>query len=93
MKVRSAILLLSRNQKQINGRLAETLLNFTDNIYKNNIFYLPLNRNDLSAIICASRESTIRELQSFANSGIIDLKGKQVTILDKNRLEKISKNG
>ena len=84
---------VNRNQKQINGRLAETLLNFTDNIYKNNIFYLPLNRNDLSAIICASRESTIRELQSFANSGIIELKGKQVTILDKNRLEQISKNG
>ena len=84
---------VNRNQKQINGRLAETLLNFSQNIYKNNVFYLPLNRNELSAIICASRESTIRELQSFASSGIISLKGKQVTIIDENRLDQISRNG
>ena len=84
---------VNRNQKQINGRLAETLLNFKANIYKSNVFLLPINRTDLAAIICASRESTIRELQSFANSGIISLKGKQITILDENRLEQISKNG
>jgi len=84
---------INRNQKHINGRLAETLLNFKKNIYRNDHFSLPLSRDELSAIIGASRESTIRELQAMANHGIIAIKGKQVTILDESRLERISNNG
>ncbi len=84
---------VNHNQKQIDGRLAETLLYFLRDVYKEKRFILPLNRKDLSALVCASRESVIREMQSFAASGIIDVKGKQIEILDENRLEQISKNG
>ncbi|MCF8372331.1 MAG: Crp/Fnr family transcriptional regulator [Bacteroidales bacterium] len=80
-------------QKQIDGRLAETILFFVRDIYKESKFNLPLNRKDLAALICASRESVIREMKSFANSGIIRVSGKQIEVLDENRLEQISENG
>ncbi len=80
------------NQKQINGRVADTLLFFSQKIYRNTKFNLPLNRKEMSTFVCSSRETVIRELQSLANNKIISLKGKQIEILDNNRLEKISKN-
>ncbi len=84
---------VNHNQKQINGRLAETLLYFVREVYKSSKFILPLNRKDLSALVCASRESVIREMQSFASNKIIRLSGKQIEVLDEHRLEQISRNG
>jgi CRP-like cAMP-binding protein len=84
---------VNHNQKHIDGRLAEILLYFVNEVYMNKRFILPLNRKDLSALVCASRESVIREMQSFASNGIIEVKGKQIEVLDERRLEQISKNG
>ncbi|MEA3444909.1 MAG: Crp/Fnr family transcriptional regulator [Bacteroidota bacterium] len=84
---------VNQKQKQVNGRLAETLLFFLHDVYKNNKFTLPLNRKDLSTLVCASRESVIREMQSLANKEIIRLKGKRVEIIDEKRLIQISRNG
>jgi CRP-like cAMP-binding protein len=84
---------VNHSQKQIDGRLAEALLFFCREVYGSESFTLPLSRKDLSALITASRESVIRELQSFATSGLISVKGKTITILDLQRLDQISHNG
>ena len=84
---------VNNNQKQIDGRLAETLLYFVRDVYKETKFNLPLNRKDLATLVCASRESVIREMQSMANDSIIKVSGKQIEVLDVNRLDHISKNG
>lgn len=84
---------VNHSQKQIDGRLAETLLYFDREVYKKPKFNLPLNRKELATLVCASRESVIRQMKSFANKGIIRISGKQIEILDENRLKLICENG
>lgn len=85
--------MINHSQKQSSGRLADTLLFFANDVYHSDSFTLPLSRNDLSAIICSSRETAIRTLSDFHKSEIILLDGKHVTILDREKLAKISKKG
>lgn len=80
-------------QNQIFGRLATNLLFFSNEIYEADEFDLPLNRNELADLICTSRESVSRLLSELAEEKIIEIKGKRLNILDKNRLEKISMKG
>lgn len=81
------------SQKQVNGRLADSLLYFSNTVSKNDDFKLPLSRNDLAALIGARRESVTRALKEFSDTGVIKLDGKQVKITNKDLLNKISVNG
>lgn len=81
------------SQKNVNGRLADALLYFSQTINKSNEFTLPLSRNDLAALIGARRESIARSLKDFSDGGIIKTNGKHVQIKNKNILEKISDKG
>jgi CRP/FNR family transcriptional regulator len=82
------------NQKQLNGRIAEGLLNISDQIFNgNNEFRMILNRNEFADLICSSRESVSRVLAQFNDEGIIHMSGKSINILDRKTLELISKNG
>lgn len=84
---------VNRAQKNVNGRLAEALLFMYNEIFESNVFTLPLKRSELGNFIDSSRESVSRVLTEFHNEGIIKLKGKNITILNKNLLEVISRNG
>lgn len=85
--------MVNRTQKHIRGRTADALLFFSNEIYGRDEFLLPLNRLDLGYFINTSRESICRILNELCDAGIIDLGGKNVRILNKEMLEKISKNG
>ncbi len=80
-------------QKQVNGRLADAILFFANDVYKSDQFRLSLSRGDLAALIGVTRESVSRALREIANSGVLLLSGKEINILDKNRLLMISKTG
>ncbi|OIP02326.1 MAG: hypothetical protein AUJ97_06125 [Bacteroidetes bacterium CG2_30_32_10] len=84
---------VNQSQKQIPGRIAETLLSLSQHIYHKNTFILPLSRNELGDLIGTSRESISRILTDLCNEGIIDLKAKEITILKPELLEQISKKG
>ena len=79
--------------KQMNGRLADTLI-YIDNLKVENpeIFQL-LSRKDIADFAGISPESAVRLLKSFEKDSIISLKDKDVIIIDKKRLEQISKTG
>ncbi|NQX82530.1 MAG: Crp/Fnr family transcriptional regulator [Flavobacteriaceae bacterium] len=79
-------------QKSARQRLAEALL-FLDNKFgRNNENYLNINlsREEFSSIIGVATESTIRLLSSFKKEKLIELKGKNIKILDIQTLENIN---
>ncbi len=80
-------------QNQIFGRLAGNLLYFSEEVYKSEEFNLPLSRSELADLVCTSRETISRLLNSLSQEAIIAIRGKHVRILDMQRLKKISKNG
>lgn len=82
------------HQKQINGRLADIILCFSDDIQKNDhCVNIPLSRSDLAVLTCTTRESITRTIKDFTKAGIISVTGKKFEILDMERLRKLSENG
>lgn len=82
------------HQKQIDGRLADTILFFSDEINESEkSFRIPLSRNDLAALVCATRESVTRAIKDLSDIGTIKVKGKDFEILDLELLKKISEKG
>ncbi len=81
------------HQKQINGRLADTILFFADEVEKSHTFNMPLSRADIAALICATRESVTRAIKDLSEIGSIDVEGKQFKILNYKLLKTISEKG
>ncbi|MDR3653838.1 MAG: Crp/Fnr family transcriptional regulator [Paludibacter sp.] len=83
----------NRTQKLIRGNMADALLEFSDNIFKSDIFLLPLSQGEFANLIDTSRESVSRVLTEFDKDGIIKITGKQIEIVNKKSLQLISQNG
>jgi len=79
--------------KQSYGRLADILLCLSDRIFKTNEFELPLSRKDLAELSGMSAETVIRMLKKFHEEGLIDMDGKNLRVLDYDRLRRISETG
>jgi CRP-like cAMP-binding protein len=79
--------------KQMNGRLAETLL-YIDGIKqdKTEIFQL-LSRKDLADFAGISTESTVKILKSFEKDGLIELHEKDIKVIKHDALDEISHKG
>lgn len=84
---------VSLSQKQIPGRVAESLLCMSDKIYKNNKFHFPLTRGEVGDMIGTSRESVSRIISDMNNEKIIEINGNEISILNKERLIQISEKG
>ena len=84
--------LISLNQKQIRGRIAENLI-YLSKFHGNNKFNLGLTRKELGEMSAISEENAVRILSELRNENVIDLKGKEIEILDMNFLQKISEIG
>lgn len=83
----------SISYKQMNGRLADTLLYLSSiNLPDKNIYNF-LGRQDIADFACISKESTVKLLTEFKAEGIIEMEGKKVAILDQEKLVSISKRG
>ena len=81
------------HQKQVDGRLADTVLFFAEEINQNKSFRIPLSRNDLAALVCATRESVTRAIKDLSDIGTIKVDGKYFEILNYELLRKISEKG
>jgi CRP/FNR family transcriptional regulator len=84
---------ISLAHKQVNGRLADILLNLSRNVYESKSFTLSVSRQELAEFAGCSKEIVIRTLREFDNDKIISLKGKKIVILDEDRLHRISRAG
>jgi len=84
---------LNQMQKQIPGKIADALLYFSDVIYMDTCFELPLTRRELGDMTCSSRESVSRVLNDFCKNKIIELNNRNIKILNKASLERIAETG
>ena len=83
----------SLGNKQMHGRLADTLLYLNDDSFAHLNLFSSLSRKDIADFSGISLESTVRLLTEWKNEGIISTDGKIINILDKKRLLEISLRG
>lgn len=79
--------------KQMNGRIADTLL-YIDSLKEANpeIFQL-LSRKDIADFSGISTESTVKLLKSFEKDGLIELNEKDIVVVNAKELQEISRKG
>ncbi|HUX94828.1 MAG TPA: Crp/Fnr family transcriptional regulator [Bacteroidales bacterium] len=79
--------------KQMNGRMADTLL-YLDSLKseKEEIFHL-LTRKDLADFAGIAMESAVKLLKTFEKEGLIEIHDKNINIISRNSLVEISKRG
>jgi CRP/FNR family transcriptional regulator len=80
-------------QKQMHGRIADTLLYLSKNIYSNPEFETSLSRQDLADMSAMTKESAIRIIKEFREEEIIRCEGNTFCILDESRLTSIGMSG
>lgn len=80
-------------RKQSAGLVADLLLCLSNRVFKSNDFCLPISRSDLADLTGLSVESVMRIMKDFKHEKIISTKGKQIKVLEMEKLEQISKFG
>jgi CRP-like cAMP-binding protein len=85
--------LVSISHKHMNGRIAEALLYLSDTIYNSSEFELPVSRLELAEFTGTSKESVSRIFKGFSDDNIIQVNGRAIKILDKEKLYQIESKG
>ncbi len=84
---------VNRTQRHIRGKIAGVLLEFADEIYHSDKFTLSINQEEMGNLVDASRESVSRVLSEFVRDGIIVMKGRDTSIINRQMLLNICFNG
>lgn len=84
--------IVSLNQKQVRGRIAENLI-YLSELNNNSKFNLGLSRKEFGELSAISEENTVRLFSEFSKENIISINGKEIEILDMNLLRRISEFG
>ena len=77
------------NSKNLRGRIAMILLDFANKHFESDSFTLPLSRKELAELIDMTPENVIRILSEFRRDDLVNVKGKQMEILNRKLLEKV----
>ena len=81
------------NQRQVKGRVAYMLRFLAEQIYHKNEFRMPITRRELGELISMTTENTIRTMSEFRKDGLIDMDGKNLSIIDYPRFLKVCEMG
>jgi CRP/FNR family transcriptional regulator len=81
------------NQKYMPGKVAITLLRLKNEVFKTNPFHIPFSRQELADMSAMTKESFVRVLSEFKDSGLVSTHGKTIEILDEKGLTDLSRNG
>lgn len=79
--------------KQMNGRMAEVLLNLDSFKAEFPEIFEQLGRKDIANFAGITTESAVKILKSFEKEGLIELTNKDIILLNYNDLKEISKRG
>ncbi|MBT3302115.1 MAG: Crp/Fnr family transcriptional regulator [Bacteroidetes bacterium] len=82
--------LISRNQKNREGRLAENILYLANDIYESQNFKFEFSKQLIADMTGMTRVSVFSVLKSFHKDGLIDLSNGDLKILEPDRLKEIS---
>jgi CRP/FNR family transcriptional regulator len=80
-------------QKQKIASFAEALLYFADYIFENDEFQIPITRIEFGEYIGTTRETITKIIHDFTVDHIIETDGRNIKILNKKLLQKISDVG
>lgn len=84
---------LEIKRKHLRGRVAHVLIYFSEYIYKSKTVQLPISRREIAEYIGMTTENVIRTLSEFKKDGIIRTFGKDIDIVDPERLRAVSEHG
>ena len=84
---------ISLTQKQMAGRIADSLLYLHEEVYLSNPFSLTLSRQELADMTSMSKESAIRILKQFKDDKIIRIDRDKFEIIEIKKLTEISRFG
>lgn len=85
--------LLSLTQKQMPGRMADTLIYLFGEIFDAAKIPMHLSRQDLSELSGMSKDSAVKVLRDFQNDGLILISENDMELLDIEGLQRISRTG
>ena len=85
--------MVNLTQKKMRGRLAEALLYFANSVFESDNFEMILSRQELGEMSNMAKESVVRIMKEFEDSGIISSECSNIKILEKERLISISEKG
>ena len=63
--------MVNLTQKKMPGRLAETLIYFSDEVFKTDEYEMILSRQELGEMTNMAKESVVRILKELEDSGVI----------------------
>lgn len=92
-EIKHFVRFLNMQEKQVNGRVAEILLYFADEIFQSDHFTINLTQSEMGTMIGASRESVNRVIKELRKDGILNWRNQTIEILNKERLGIISRAG
>jgi CRP-like cAMP-binding protein len=84
---------LNLGLRQLNGKLANTLLYLNREEFKGIDIFSFISKKDLAELSGMSVESVVRILSEFSNEKIIELKGEKIEIKNQERLKVINQKG
>ncbi len=84
---------VNKMQKQLTATFADALLYFSDYIFESDEFHLPLTRVEFGEYIGTTRETVTKIIHDFTAGKIIEVEGKNIKIINKELLQKISNAG
>lgn len=81
------------SQKQMHGRIADALIYLTGKIYNSDTIGPDISRQDMADYTGMTKDSAIRILKEFERDQIINLVGRKIEVIDRDRLYDISSRG
>jgi CRP-like cAMP-binding protein len=91
--LRSHTRMVNLAQKKMPGRLAEALLYLSEEVFRSDDFEMILSRQELGEMTNMVKESVVRILKEFEDSGVIETRLSEIKIIDKEKLNQISEKG
>lgn len=77
----------------LKGKLAFILLKFARHIFNDDVFELPVTRKEIAEYSGVSTENIIRALSEFRKDRLIRISGREIEILNRQRLDQIARFG
>ncbi len=81
--------LLQMAYSSVQKKTAATILKFAEKLNKNPEEPIKISRNDLASVAGVALETLIRTISRFKKEGLIDIEGRNIKILDLNKLQQI----
>lgn len=85
--------LIYLTQKQMPGRMADTLIYLSEEIFESDHFPMHLSRQDLSELSGMSKDSAVKILREFHQEGIIYMTDQELLLKKPEALQRISMIG